>query len=398
MKKILILAAGILQLPVIKKAHELGLYVIAADGNPNAIGFKYADKAICVDITSEEKMLQIAIDENIDGVIHPCSEVSMNVMGYINDQLNLSGISREQAIISTNKHLMRKAFENGNAPSPKSYNTLDSDNAWDIFINKFEISAILKPSRNSGSRGIAKVDRNIDKDEFQSLYDRALSESKDKSVLIEEFIDGPEFSVEIIVWNNQVNVLTITDKKTTGSPYFVELGHNQPSCYSQEIQFKIASAAVQGVKALGVNNCACHAEIKIQNDKAYIMEIGARLGGDFISTVLTPLSTGIDMVAAAINCSLGIEPNLNTDNKTNGVCIRYFTPKPGLFEKINNIDCLKDKRVYEYEFYNTQIGHYVPEIKSSLDRFGHVIVMDKTSILAKQFAEFIINNIDIVTR
>lgn len=397
MKKILILAAGILQLPVIKKAHELGLYVIAADGNPNAIGFKYADKAICVDITSEKKMLQIAIDENIDGVIHPCSEVSMNVMGYINDQLNLSGISREQAIIATNKHLMRKAFENGNAPSPKSYNTLDSDNAWDIFINKFEISAILKPSRNSGSRGIAKVDRNIDKDEFQSLYDRALSESKDKSVLIEEFIEGPEFSVEIIVWNNQVNVLTITDKKTTGSPYFVELGHNQPSCYSQEIQFKIASAAVQGVKALGVNNCACHAEIKIQNDKAYIMEIGARLGGDFISTVLTPLSTGIDMVAAAINCSLGIEPNLNTDNKTNGVCIRYFTPKPGLFEKINNIDCLKDKRVYEYEFYNTQIGHYVPEIKSSLDRFGHVIVMDKTSILAKQFAESIINNINIIT-
>lgn len=398
MRKILILAAGILQLPVIKKAHELGCYVIAADGNPNAIGFKYADKAICVDITSEEKMLQIAIDENIDGVIHPCSEVSMNVMGYINDQLNLSGISREQAIISTNKHLMRKAFEKGDAPSPKSYITSDADNAWDIFTNNLEIDAILKPSRNSGSRGIAKVDKGINKVEFQSLYDRALSESKDKSVLIEEFIEGPEFSVEIIVWNNQINVLTITDKKTTGSPYFVELGHNQPSCHSQEIQFKIASAAVQGVKALGVNNCACHAEIKIQNDKAYIMEIGARLGGDFISTVLTPLSTGIDMVAAAINCSLGIEPNLNTDNKINGVCIRYFTPKPGLFEKINNIDCLNDKRVYDYEFYNTQVGYYVPEIKSSLDRFGHVIVMDKTSILAKQFAEYIIDNIDIVTR
>ena len=90
MKKLLVLAAGILQVPIIKKAHEMGCYVIAADGNPNAIGLQYADKFVCANITSEEEMVRIAKKEQIDGVIHPCSEVSMNVMGRINDELNLS--------------------------------------------------------------------------------------------------------------------------------------------------------------------------------------------------------------------------------------------------------------------------------------------------------------------
>lgn len=93
--------------------------------------------------------------------------------------------------------------------------------------------------------------------------------------------------MEIIAWNGKVNVLTVTDKKTTEAPYFVELGHNQPSCFPQYTVDSIKDAAVAGVKALGVMNCACHAEVKVQNGEAYIMEIGARLGGDFISTELT---------------------------------------------------------------------------------------------------------------
>ena len=129
-KRLLVLAAGLLQVPIIKRAREMGYYVIATDGNPEAIGLQYADKAICADIISEEKMLDIAKSENIDGVIHPCSEVSMNVMGRIIDELNLAGVSREQAIIATNKHLMREAFKNGNAPSPKSTLAESADDAW----------------------------------------------------------------------------------------------------------------------------------------------------------------------------------------------------------------------------------------------------------------------------
>lgn len=391
-KRLLVLAAGILQVPVIKKAKEKGYYVIAVDGDSNAIGLQYADNAICANITDEEIMLEIARELHVDGVIHPCSEVSMNVMGRINDELGLAGITKEQAIRATNKHLMREAFEKGNAPSPKSILTDSAEDAWEHLQNDFTTDGILKPSRNSGSRGIAKVVRDMNKADFINAYNIALDESRDKSVLIEQFIEGPEFSIEIIVWNGKVNVLTVTDKKTTGAPHFVELGHNQPSCYSKENVETLKAAAVAGVKALGVNNCACHAEAKLMNGKAYLMEIGARLGGDFISTELTHLSTGIDMVAAAINVALGIEPDVNVKEEPKGACIRYFCPKPGRLISVSNTEVLDDPHVYKKEIYVHE-GDIIPEVTSSLSRSGHVIVIDKTPQKAIELAEKLIREV-----
>lgn len=396
MKKIMVLAAGLLQIDVIEKAKSMGYYVLAVDGNPKAPGFNVADKAICADIVNEETMLKIARDEHVDGVIHPCSEVSMAVMGRINDELGLSGISREQAICATNKHLMRKAFEKGNAPSPKSILAQDAEDAWSRLQNEFDTDAILKPSRNSGSRGIAKVSRNMDKGDFIRAYDEALSESRDHSVLIEQFIEGPEFSIEMIVWQGEIHVLTVTDKKTTGAPHFVELGHNQPSCFSATDVETLKAAAVAGVRALGVNNCACHAEAKLMNGKAYLMEVGARLGGDFISTELTHLSTGIDMVAAAIDVALGVEPDLSAKEEPKGVCIRYFCPKPGKLVSISNTEVLNNPHVYLWEIYPKE-GDVIPTVTSSLCRSGHVIVTEKTPQKAIELAERLIESVKFET-
>lgn len=392
----MVLAAGLLQIDVIEKAKSMGYYVLAVDGNPKAPGLNVADKAICADIVNEETMLKIARDEHVDGVIHPCSEVSMAVMGRINDELGLSGISREQAICATNKHLMRKAFEKGNAPSPKSILAQDAEDAWSRLQSEFDTDAILKPSRNSGSRGIAKVSRNMDKGDFIRAYDEALSESRDHSVLIEQFIEGPEFSIEMIVWQGEIHVLTVTDKKTTGAPHFVELGHNQPSCFSATDVETLKAAAVAGVRALGVNNCACHAEAKLMNGKAYLMEVGARLGGDFISTELTHLSTGIDMVAAAIDVALGVEPDLSAKEEPKGVCIRYFCPKPGKLVSISNTEVLNNPHVYLWEIYPKE-GDVIPAVTSSLCRSGHVIVAEKTPQKAIELAERLIESVKFET-
>jgi biotin carboxylase len=396
MKRLLVLAAGILQVPVIKKAKEMGVYVVAVDGDSNAVGLRLADKSIVANITSEEEMLRVARKEQVDGVIHPCSEVSMNVMGRINDELGLSGISREAAIRATNKHLMREAFERYKAPSPKSYCFENAEDAWKCFSNDFPGDGILKPSRNSGSRGIAKIRKGMHKTQFVELFERSKAESRDKSVMLEQFIEGPEFSVEIIVWNGNVNVLTVTDKKTTEAPYFVELGHSQPTCFPADIEEKIKAAAVAGVKALMVNNCACHAEVKVQAGEAFIMEIGARLGGDFISTELTHLSTGVDMVAAAINCALGIAPCLEPTEPKHGVCIRYFCPKPGKLVSIRNTERLNDPRVYLWEIYRKE-GDMIPPVTSSLCRSGHVIVTEKDASTAIAYAESIMDEVELIT-
>ena len=165
MKKLMVLAAGLLQIPVIKKAHELGVFVIAVDDDPSAPGMALADKSIVPGgLMNEDKLVAIAKEEHVDGVIHPCSEVAMMVMGRINDELNLHGISRETAMRATNKHLMREAFEAYGAPSPKSYCTASVEEGWSLF-SSIGGKAILKPSRNSGSRGISEIEPDISKED-----------------------------------------------------------------------------------------------------------------------------------------------------------------------------------------------------------------------------------------
>lgn len=395
MKRLLVIAAGILQIPVIKKARSMGYYVIAADGNPLAPGLRFANKSIVLDITSESQMLDLARKYEINGVIHPCSEVSMSVMGRINEALHLRGINYATAICSTNKYLMRQSFEASGAPSPQSFCTDREDEGWKLF-ELLNGRVILKPSRNSGSRGIAEIQPGTDREIFAALFDRAKQESRDSSVMVEQFVEGPEFSVEIIVWNGVINVLQVTDKKTTEAPFFVELGHNQPSLFPAEVVECVKDAAVRGVRALGLNDCAAHAEVKVQDGVPYLMEIGARLGGDFISTELTHLSSGIDMVAAAIDVALGIEPDLTPKSVPQGVAIRYFTPKPGRVLAIENKKALRRPEVYDYDIY-VKPGDVVREVKSSLDRSGHVIVTAPTAKEAIVIAEELVSSVKIIT-
>lgn len=374
----------------------MGLYVIAADDDPNAPGMALADKAVVPGgLVDEEKMLAIAREENIDAVIHPCSEVAMIVMGRINDELHLHGVSRETARRATNKYLMRVSFEAYGAPGPKSFCSADVKEGWRLF-REIGCRAILKPSRNSGSRGISSVQPDLPYDEFAKLFEKAKSESRDASVMIEQFVDGPEFSIEIIVWNGTVNVLQVTDKKTTGAPYFIELGHSQPSMFPTTVIDAVKDAAIKGVKALRLNDCSAHAEVKYMDGKPYIMEIGARLGGDFISTELTHLSTGIDMVAAAINVALGQEPCLTPFIAPSGVAIRYFTPEPGVVKAIEGTELLKRPDVYDAEIY-VKPGDTVHPLRSSLDRSGHVIVKGDNVKEAVAEAEALVSEIKIIT-
>ena len=396
MKKLLVLGAGILQVATIKKAKDLGYYSIAVDGNPKAVGFDFADKAIVANITEPKVVLDIAKNERIDGIIHPCSEVAMNSMGYVVDSLGLCGIGLETVLKATNKEKMRRAFEQAKAPSPKSIaasNETDALNAF--FVIKGDI--IVKPSRNSGSRGVSFIRGSADSSELLSSYHRALNESRDNSVVIEEFIEGPEFSVEILIWGDHIEVLTVTDKLTTEEPYYVELGHSQPSKFNDYDVDCIAKAAIEGVKALGLKQCVAHAEVKLSDKGPYLIEIGARLGGDFISTELVHLSTGIDMVACAIDIALGVEPDLNLKSKPGGAAIRYFTPSPGVVKSVIGFyDALENENVYDCKIY-VEAGDIVKPLKSSLDRCGHIITIGENVYKAVELADEMKTKIKILT-
>jgi biotin carboxylase len=393
MNKLLVLGGGILQLDVIKKAKELNISTIVIDGNKNAEGLKYADFAYVEDITNSNLILEIATNEKVTGVIHPCSEVAMHVLGMINDQLNLCGISYRTALNATDKIQMRHCFEKFGAPSPFSTNT-NNFNDFLTIIKTFNEKVIVKPSRNSGSRGITLLTGDESNEILLDAFKFAMNNSRDNLIVMEEYVEGAEFSVELILFDKEIHIITVTDKKTTNAPHFIEIGHSQPSLYSVEIINLVKDAAIQGCLALNLDWCAAHAEIKICNNKAIIIEIGARLGGDFIATVLTFLSTGIDMIEASIQIALGNRPDLSAKKKGTGTAIRYFTPKPGVLsslmisEKILNHSDLYNINIYKH------IGDEILELNSSSNRSGHVITTNNNVLSAIETAEYLVECIN----
>lgn len=385
-KTLLVLGAGPLQVPAITTARRLGVRVVAADGNPAAPGLALADSAHVLNIVAPESCLAMARAEKVDGVIHICSEAAMASLGLINQELGLHGLTPETVIRATNKEQMRRAFEQGGAPSPRS-TAVTTGAAALAAARGIGGALIFKPSRNSGSRGVTYVPAGATPAALQAAFARAMSESRDYSALVEQFVQGPEFSVEALVWNGRIEILAVTDKLTSGEPHFVEMGHNQPSQLPPAAHKAVRDAAVKGIRALGLDWCAVHAEVKLEAGKAFLMEIGARLGGDFITTELVPRSTGIDMVAGAIHLALGEAPDLKPVHPPRGAAIRYLTCPRGLIREIAGVTgALRLPGVKLVDVY-LKPGECIGPLDSSLARSGHVIADGATAAEAVENAE-----------
>jgi len=319
MKKLAIIGAGYLQLPLVQKAKEMGIQTYC---------FAWAEGAVCKDecdffynisTLEKDKILEKCHEIGIDGIITIASDIAVPTVCYVAGKLGLIGNSFNDSLASTNKYFMRQSFITNGVSSPAFYIVKSIEN---VPINDLYFPLIVKPTDRSGSRGVTKVDKN---EQLMQAVERALSESISNSAIIEEYINGAEVSVETISWEGTHYILAITDKVTTGEPYFVEIEHHQPSNLAVEIQSKIKSEAKKALNALNFKYGAAHSEFKITNDnKVVAIEVGARMGGDFIGSDLVQLSTGYDFVKGVINISLGNfeEPIIN-ENKYSGVYFLY---------------------------------------------------------------------------
>lgn len=384
-----------LQIPAIVEAKKLGLYVIAVDMNSNAEGFSYADKKIVVSTTDTEKVLEEAKKNKIDGIITIASDRPMTTVAKVAKELDLIGIDEKTAINATNKSKMRDALKAYGVPIPMYFSVEDYDQyikAIDNLRNK-KYKCIVKPADNSGSRGIRLVE-NYDIDQLKKIYDYCKKNSNSGKLVIEEYMQGPEVSVETISRNGTCNVIQITDKLTTGAPYFVEMGHNQPSQLPINIIEKIKKVAIDANKAVGIENGPSHTEIKVTKDGPKIVELGARLGGDNITTHLVPYSTGINMVEASIKIALGEDVDI-TKKINMASAARYKKCDIGKIIKItgvdqaNKIQGVKDVKIVH------GVGEESRQIKSSNDRVAYVISQAENTSKATLYCEKALEKIKI---
>lgn len=361
MKKILILGAGIIQVPIIKKAKESGYYTIVADYDPKAPGFKYADKVSTVSTIDKEAVLSLAQEEQIDGIL-TTSDYPVNVVAYVGKKLGLPAMSQDVAEICTDKYLQRTLFLNNHIKTP-FFKLCSEDQDLDEFK---EFPYIVKPSDSSASRGVKKVSNS---EELKNAFYDALSYSRTNHVLIESFIEGREFSVETLTQDGFTHIVNITEKITKGEEcgYFVEDVHLEPARLTNEERNLITDEVLGAISVIGFNNCPSHTEVKLNEKGAYIIEIACRLGGDYITSDLVPLSTGVDMLDNLIRLAMG-KP-IDTVHKINKVSFIQFLNQDNYYDCINFIEANKEN-IFRYE---VEPKHDRP-IKSSLDRMGYIIM------------------------
>lgn len=380
-KKMMILGASILQLPAIEKAKEMGLDVIVVDMNPEAIGFSILGvKKEIISTIDVSAIIEAAQRHQIDGIMTLATDMPMRSVAAVADQMGLVGIDEETALKATNKAEMRKALQEANVPIPEFF-IVSNEVEYKEAVEKFDVPFIVKPADSSGSRGIFEVIDITDKELVKKAYEYCKPYSKVGDVVVEEYMKGPEVSVETLTINGVCHVIQITDKLTTGAPHYVEMGHSQPTKHSEEVAIRIAEVAKAANKAIGIKNGPSHTEIIVTSQGPKIVELGARLGGDNITTHLVPLSTGINMVEACIKIALGEMPDI-TAKCNKGSAIRYFQQHAGVIKSIDGIEDARNISGIQQISIVHGIGERIGEIDSSGARMGFVIAQDKNVQMA----------------
>lgn len=388
---ILILGAGVMQIPAIKKAKEMGHFVLCADGNNNAIGKEFCDIFYAVDIKDKNGLLEIAQKFHkkhiLHGVFTAGTDFSSSV-AWITEKLGLPGISYQSALNATDKYRMRCCFKESGVPSPgfvEFSNDMDLENT----IKDLKFPLVIKPVDSMGSRGVKRVNNILELKEVTTL---AVSLSRTSRAIIEEFIAGEEFSLDALIVDGEVKIFGFADREIVFPPYFVEMGHTIPTELDQSDMDLVIDVFTKGVKSLGITYGCAKGDMKLGPNGAVVGEIAARLSGGYMSGWTFPYSSGIDLTKGGIELALGQEITIEENPLGKFSAERAFISIPGKIKEVI-IPYSKPKGIKD-RFINCKAGDIVVFPKNNVEKCGNIISLadsrDKAIKLAEKDAADII--------
>lgn len=387
MKRVLIIGAGFLQDFVICKAKEMGYETHAVDADPNAIGFKHADHYAVVNIVDEKACLEYAKANNIDGVLTAATDYGVLTAAYIAKEMGLPGLKYEVAQLIKNKYEVRKCLYENHVDDTEQAYEIHKDTNIEKLAQRIVYPVMVKPCDGSGSRGASRVDRAED---LKEACEYAIAGSITNRAEIETFITGREYGAESLVINGEVHVLGVMQKWMTKPPYYAELGHSIPSDLKTEVEEKVKKCVTNAIKALGVNFGSVNMDMLITEDgKVYIIDIGARMGGNMIGPCIIPYGTGVDYMAAMIQNAVGDSVELNAKDK-GAVATRLLAFNEGIVKKLP--DMKKVEKKFDVEIYHhLEEGMKVNEYHTNLDGCGYIVAKAETLKEAVDKAETVLD-------
>ncbi len=363
-KKLAIIGANDFQNQLILKAKEMGIETHVFAWEDGAVGKDNADYFYPISIIEKEKILEKCREIDIDGICSIASDLAVLAVDYVAEKMGLNANSIECSKIATNKFLMRNAFKKHGDPIPL-FTEVSENESFDI--SNFKYPLIVKPTDRSGSRGITKIS---DVSQLHEAIKFACGESFEHKAMIEEFVEGKEYSVECITFHGKHTLLAVTEKITTGSPHFIETGHSEPAQITSEMSDKIKTIIYHGLDSLHITEGASHSEIKIDDDgNIKIIEIGSRMGGDCIGSDLVRISTGYDFTKMVIDTALCLPPDFSKIVKPRQAAVRFILYKKDITQCETMIQkgWELERKFIEQDF----DGH---EITDSSNRYGYYIL------------------------
>lgn len=393
-RTVLIVGAGIGQVPAIEAARRLGWRSVVVDRSSTAPGMALADRAYTVDIVDLEGVLAVARDERVDGAMTMQSDLPVPTIGYVNQALGLAGVDVEVAATCSRKDLARLRWQAAGVPQPPFAVVRDLDEAL-AAVGRVGIPCVVKATDSSGSRGVVKVDHEA---ELSEAVREASKYLRSGPLLIEGFVPGTEVGAQTFSAAGKCELVLLHNDQVSAPPYMVPTGHSYPfegrGVDEDELKRVIAGA----VEALGIRDGPANVDVILTEDgRPMLLEIGARIGATCLPE-LTSVFTGIDWVEASLRSSVGEQPQLQLAARQACAALIIEAPADGILDRFEVEDWVRDDaNVVELSF-SARPGDTVSMLRKGTDRIGHVLVKGRDLLAAEGLASRVRDAIRVLLR
>lgn len=372
MSKIMVIAGGEWQCPLVKNIKEMGHEIICSNLYEDSPAFKYADYCEVADVLDKEKNLEIALKYLPDAVLTDQSDIAVTTVAYVADKLGIKGIGLNIAEQFTNKRKMREFCKNNNFPTP-AYKECDSKCTAQEFFRKVGKKMIMKPLDSQSSRGVHIINCEGD---IEKYFDETVSFSNStNSVLLEEYIKGTEFTVDGIMTPDGYYTTAISRKKHFD--YNPSIAQELLFTYCDDVYDyeKLERINEDIATGMGLPFGLTHAEYKCENGEFYLIEIAARGGGTKISSNIVPIMSGLNTNKVLVDELLGNRQKIELRKKdTRCAMLGFFDFKAGIVESVEGIDDAKKLVGVDDLYLDIHPGQEIGEAQDDRSRVGHYIL------------------------
>lgn len=372
--KVLVLAGGFPQIKLIEELKKRGYFVILADFNEEPVAKKYCDKYYRESTLDVAAIKKIAQDENVDFLITACTDQALLTVAKVSEELNLPCyIDYKTALNVTNKQYMKDVFVKNNISTAKHIIMEKFD---ETKIKDFSYPMIVKPVDCNSSKGVIKV---FNIKELKSAFEMDIKLSRTKTAIIEEFIDGPELTVDVYVEKGIANVLSVSlSDKINDADKFVIYRTRWPALITDDLLEKIRFTAQQIADSFNLKNSPMLIQMITDKKNVFVLEFSARTGGG-VKYSLIQKASGFDVINAVIDLTIGNKVHLEKSKPESKFLSNVFIYcKPGIFNCLEGFDELKkDDVISDYYLFKWK-GAEFDSVSNSGDRVAGFTVQADT--------------------